>query len=374
MARIRRPDAGERAVVHVYTSLKIDEEWSVREGRGFTWWGKDFAQRVWAEPPVRDQGLDVSRLTAVTTIVAGVTPSARLDKLLTGLNGLTANLSAFVLDRKRKEVSLICSTKVYDNPKKSGGDAFVDASRRLFAIASATQASQAHLISEPLADLLGGRRATSVHPSSGPRDEADEIVEMALPRYCNMGKEPSVWRGPEMNAARKAFLQMGAFTIGDANGVSATLPFNKETALVMMSTTEPHMQLGKGLLIRLTLPLHTDLDCAASTTVDLNIRELAEQPFNAFFGGWCSSPALMPTFVAFYPNVLFARGYAASIAHQMGLRAKWAASVLGGPRTATRQPRRANSAPERATTEAPTGRRGDNGHPRERRPRQRRAS
>ena len=40
------PDIGQAAVDSLYNVMQIDEEWSVRDTRGYTWWAKDRAQRV----------------------------------------------------------------------------------------------------------------------------------------------------------------------------------------------------------------------------------------------------------------------------------------------------------------------------------------
>jgi hypothetical protein len=46
-------DTGLRTVGDVFTNLEVDEEWSTRERRGFTWWAHRHAQRVWAEEPFK---------------------------------------------------------------------------------------------------------------------------------------------------------------------------------------------------------------------------------------------------------------------------------------------------------------------------------
>src|SRR2546422_504240 len=46
-----REDIGPEVIDFVYSTLGIDDAWSVRAPRGFTWWGHRLAQRVWAEAP-----------------------------------------------------------------------------------------------------------------------------------------------------------------------------------------------------------------------------------------------------------------------------------------------------------------------------------
>ena len=70
-----RTDVGLEAIQFLYSLLRIDDEWSVREPRGFTWWAGDYAQRVWAEPCVEDLGIWLSRLVAETVLVT----NARAD-------------------------------------------------------------------------------------------------------------------------------------------------------------------------------------------------------------------------------------------------------------------------------------------------------
>lgn len=38
-------DAGKALIEHMYREMRIDDEWAVKEDRGFTWWGGSLAQR-----------------------------------------------------------------------------------------------------------------------------------------------------------------------------------------------------------------------------------------------------------------------------------------------------------------------------------------
>src|SRR5438034_671528 len=42
----RNPDLGLEVLDFVSMSMQIDDSWSVRTARGFTWWGHRLAQRV----------------------------------------------------------------------------------------------------------------------------------------------------------------------------------------------------------------------------------------------------------------------------------------------------------------------------------------
>ncbi len=61
-------------------SLSLDDAWTVREERDFTWWGKDIAQHVWSEPGFADDSGGSSTLSrwsdVAVTFDALTAPSA----------------------------------------------------------------------------------------------------------------------------------------------------------------------------------------------------------------------------------------------------------------------------------------------------------
>lgn len=88
-------DVGPQVIDFLFSSMKIDEEWGIRESRGFTWWGHLLAQRVWADPPRNRNGTPVVRLHAETGLLRGLAPTDGLLARLDLLNKV-ASLSAFV--------------------------------------------------------------------------------------------------------------------------------------------------------------------------------------------------------------------------------------------------------------------------------------
>ncbi len=59
-----REDVGPQVLDYLFTNLRIDPEWCVRESRKLTWWGHRLAQKVWAEPVRMDEGYAVVRVHA----------------------------------------------------------------------------------------------------------------------------------------------------------------------------------------------------------------------------------------------------------------------------------------------------------------------
>jgi hypothetical protein len=83
-------DVGISAVEHVFKKMGIDREWSVREPRGFTWWGANLAQRVWAEPVRESLGDQLAYVHAEVTLLRDVPCDARNVELVSQLNTLAS--------------------------------------------------------------------------------------------------------------------------------------------------------------------------------------------------------------------------------------------------------------------------------------------
>lgn len=54
-------DVGLEALDRIFDMLQIDEEWSVRRQRGFTWWSYRLAQHIDATEPWQDDEFDSAR-------------------------------------------------------------------------------------------------------------------------------------------------------------------------------------------------------------------------------------------------------------------------------------------------------------------------
>jgi hypothetical protein len=325
-------DAGGRAIDAVFDDLEVEPQWSIRTPREFTWWPQDYAQRVQADPPVQAGGVEVSRLVAMTTLVREVEPSAEVYGTLGLVNAQGALLSGFVLDPAARTVSLVCTAKVYDDPDAAAARGYSDLMTQVFANAVALQASQAQQTAERLAGLLKGEAAVSRHPASGRRREPSDVVD-TVKWLMVQGQSESAWAGAEMRHALRTLERLGARATGSDQGVTAEFPYHGQTALLTMSTTEQHPTIRGGLLVRLTLPGRHDLGDGTRLAATLNGREVAENYFNEFMGGWCHDPRGFLTFVAFHPNVVIGSGLGGLIAHQMALRCQWlAASVFEDPR------------------------------------------
>jgi hypothetical protein len=100
------PDVGIEAVNRVFQLWQINDRWSVREERGFTWWAGDFRQRVYVDNGREDHDHRVYKLSAVTDVLSGVDPNdPNTNTQITAFNTLSAS-HALVLDESTGRVAL----------------------------------------------------------------------------------------------------------------------------------------------------------------------------------------------------------------------------------------------------------------------------
>jgi hypothetical protein len=313
-------DPGLAVVDYIYSRHKIDPEWSIRQERGFTWWGKDFAQRIWAEPVFDDDGFFISRVHACTDIVTGFSASEKNLVTLALLNGM-ASLSGFVWEPSEPgKVRLAASMYVHEET--------LQMVQLLFSIAAAIQAADAQIKASGLAEIFGAKPDSSSHPTSGPRPACDDMLNVLDQLVIPRGKGESLWAGKEMEQALEFLKQPPCVgCTGDKNGLAAEFPLIDRTSLLTMDTRQEHPQLGKGLLILLRLPFLTSKEEAARWAVNLNSRELGELTRLPFLGSWCSQKEEF-CFVSFYPNFCFAPGLLLNLVMDMISRALWVAEEV----------------------------------------------
>ena len=85
-------DVGPEMINTAFETNMIDDEWSIRSEREFTWWGYEQAQRVWADPPIRTEGVTDTKVHARTDVLRDVPDTEKTFHLVSLLN-MTATLS-----------------------------------------------------------------------------------------------------------------------------------------------------------------------------------------------------------------------------------------------------------------------------------------
>lgn len=331
-----RGDPGLKLLQFVAANLHIDEAWIVREPRRFTWWGHRLAQRVWAEPPRRSEGVDVCRVHAETDLLRNVPDRTDLVDRLAALNGF-ASLSALVWDPGQRRLTLRCGAYVHAQN--------IGWLRHLFLAAVGIQVADAHIKAQGLGAVLGGEPDTSPHPRTGRRRRADETLGVIDQVFAPRGRGPSPFTEADFKAALQ--LEPRPWVLATGNGgLSAELPFlddvpailgGRGTALLVATAAERHPQLGSGALLRLSLPTLPGADPAdarqgAQLAVDLNRAEPQAWAVAHFLGAWTFQPTHGLTFVTFLPAAVYRPRLLDALLWSMAARAQWARSYLSAGR------------------------------------------
>jgi hypothetical protein len=327
-------DIGPEVIESLFASMDIDEEWAIREARGFTWWGHTLAQRVWAEPPRDSAGTTLVRVHAETALLRGVTVSDAVLQRLGALNQV-ASLSAFVLDPRSRRVTLHCAMTLHRET--------LDWGKRLLSGAVAAQAADAH-VKVAGAPLFGATVDTSSHPRSGVRPQPDDMLSILEAVFVPKGAGPSPVTDADLEGAEGLLSQAGLIGFSGADGLTAELPFTgrqpaamreligeagpPETALLRVGTKERHPQLGNGAFFHLALPLNFDRPQAAAIAMRLNHAEATEPSDAHFLGAWCPDRPRGLGFVSFLPAALYRPGLLDVMIMNAGLRARWAREAL----------------------------------------------
>ncbi len=104
-------DLGIQLVRKIFKDMNIDEEWSIKTDRGFTWWGHQYAQRIWADKPVEDNGFNVTKVNAETEILRYPARSTETETLL-AVEMMKSSLSGLVIDHEADRITLRCSAYI----------------------------------------------------------------------------------------------------------------------------------------------------------------------------------------------------------------------------------------------------------------------
>ena len=319
-------DQGLEFIRSVHQKLQVDPEWCVWDGRGFTWWGKNLAQRVWAEPARQDAaGESFHRVHAQTDVFDGFDGSDAQVQLLNVINH-TATMSALVPPSDGSgRVRLCCSMLLYPD----NGD-FV---RLVFDTAVALQAAEAVITTSWLEDEFraGLVEAASEHPKSGTRLLSDEMLEIIDVAIRPQGEGTSRYAGAAMEKLGEDLLRPPClFASGSADGVTAEYPHPIQTYLLRLLTEEAHPRLGTGMLAMLNLPEGDNGIGSARAALALNAREAGDPDLPVHFvGAWCAGVRGL-AFVSFLPNVIANAGMPVSIAINLSRRAKWHCDTFHG--------------------------------------------
>lgn len=334
--------------------MQIDDEWSVHESRGFTWWGHHLAQRVWAEPTRLVDGVEVTEVHAETDLLRHVADDAMTAETVSELNRL-ASLSALVWDRQNATVSLACKMYTHAGIAEWVHPMFVQA-----VVLQAATAGRAEWTWPMFADSAGSsldtdtrlsiaaqamrsEPAVSMHPRSGIRDEPDGNLSAIADVFMIEGLRVSPFDEDDFGPLLRAIEHPWLSAEPDGVGIWAILPYYQtdsekllakrrgqpETAGLGMWGDVDHPMLGSGLSIHLVLPSPVKHAQGADLASALNAAERSSWTRVHLLGAWLHDPdADTLQYVCFMPTVLYGRLLVDVFALYMAERARWARVYL----------------------------------------------
>jgi hypothetical protein len=316
-------DVGVAAIDQIFRLWQVDEAWSVRERRGFAWWGGDYRQRVCVDAGRNDNGIFIYKMSAVTDFLRGVDPhDPALAERLAFLNRYSSSY-ALTLDEGERRVLLFSSVVLHEQ----NADWIVPHFSALAIIQPIDAQVRAHVGAE----MLGGAPDKSGHPSSGVRLQHDDMLNIIQATYRPLGEGPSRWvDSNEFEQVPTLLSKGGFFSTGGRSGLSAEISFGNDSALITASGDERHPQLGHGVCLLLHLPCSLSKAVAARLALELNSAD-ANATAGHLLGSWCSAERRggnVPVFASFIPNLLYRPGLLFQMILSLGIKARWARNEI----------------------------------------------
>ena len=235
-------DLGIVAVDRTHLEMQVDERWTLREGRGFTWWGAWVRQRVWSGAALWSLGETVWSVRARTPLFRDVPDEPATYTMLGQLNELQP-MSAMVFDPEDGTISARCGVFVYE-----GASEWLT---RWFMNAAALQSSMAWLAG--LSDGAKDRTLdTEPHPVSGQRMDPDDMLNLAL---ANPPRIPAPLSRTHLRRIAKALEADGyaATVTPGQDALIADCGMDKQRAAYWGLRMVKHYMLGSCVTTRLQL-------------------------------------------------------------------------------------------------------------------------
>lgn len=313
-------DVGKEVINNVFAELKVDVEWSLTFDRGFEWWAHNLKQRVWVTDGLDDDGIQLFCIYLKTDILRNILASQTDVEKMLGAIGTMACGASLIYDPNNNTLDSWSSFIVHkDNSEWM---------TRLIVSYAILQIEEAERVSELMSTSLKGDIAKTSNPFSEPRTEPDEMLSVVPSLFVPRGQDESPWNGcDELVEIQKMFNESNCFATGDNTSLTAEFPFNNETSMMRVITTEPHPVLGSGIGMFLHLPIRSTVENCSSIASQLNNAEVNKPEMFHFMGSWCVKELgefSVPAFAFFIPSLLYQRGLLTNLILSMVQRAFWA--------------------------------------------------
>ncbi|HUC14409.1 MAG TPA: hypothetical protein VMS00_08145 [Acidimicrobiales bacterium] len=336
-------DLRRQAIDLLYTKLMVDDEWSVRSDRGFSWWAYRLAQHVQVGEPYRGpDGATACDVRVWTDVATDFPPDERKVTSMMGVVNAQETMNALVWNNRAGSIVECCTSTIYADTVESWTD--------VLCTSAMIQNCAAHSRAHSVAEVLGGRVAASDHPTSGERPTMDDVLNVPVRLIAPEGAGPSRFAGRIMErlaASDSPLSTVSPLFTGGAKSLTAEFPYSgairvalaasggsqpPETALLEVMTDQPHPEFGSGALMVLRLPVSLAAHTGAIMANELNLLESTTSTGTNLLGAWCVPPDSSEdddvAFISFVPSMLARGGVLENLCLYFAARASWAQSVL----------------------------------------------
>ena len=327
-------DVGPETILFVYTSLCIDDEWSIKVPRGFIWWGHQLAQMAWADDCRKGEDVGVTLMHVETAFLRNV----EFNQLTyEALNNLNAGTSQFAFIYFPKERCIRLHSTVYTHRQNLGW------SKILFLLAVGLQVSYAEKMAESFSHLFTGSEPDiTPHPDRGFRQEKDEKVGLIDNLFIPMSEQKEHLDSSAFKFTEDYLKSRFMITTGD-HSLTAEFPFSGDesvceriaqgktgvvTSLFRANSLEGHPLLGKGVMMRMMLPVSCDRGRGLHVANTLNLRESKEWVKSRQNGAWYVDEQSNLVFVSFCPLGEFQSWNMVNLALSFANRSRWAYETM----------------------------------------------
>jgi len=274
--------------------LCVDEDWAVDYETGFCWWPHVQRQDILVCGH-RDERAELLEKVAVATKVAILNKDVESDDPILVELAALSTLSGLVIEGRKLRLH---------------AHAWVDQSnlplyKMVLGTVAGLQISEAAILAALLSKQGLAEPHFSAHPTSGLREEADEISTVLETLIAPMGEEDPPWPENMLDNLRETYLEGRPCLMAnsDPTGLTAEFAFGLESSLVRVCMTHKHPIVGHGMQVFNSFNVEELDDPLLDDPIGMNGWEIVHGD-GPFLGSWTPAEDGTMSFVSFVPNAL----------------------------------------------------------------------